>query len=112
MKRWEHGVQSAGVGAVARVTVTPSFMNRRLTVQVSRVEDDRFVDLDYEGARGFVTRWAFEPDGEGTAIEITTYVAAPPWPFRELYHLQVKPAWEACQAEAIARLQTRLSSAD
>lgn len=103
-KNWAWGAATSGKGAIGRVTYVPSIMNRRLTLTVSRADEPRVIDYDHEGNRGFVTRWTLEENGGSTMVNLVTYVAAPGWPFREIYHLKVKPAWTTCYVDAIARL--------
>lgn len=101
--RWAWGARTAGVDGRGRVTWRPGLLNRRLTVVVSRVDED-LVELDHLGNRGFITRFEVEQDPAGTAVTAHTYIQGPPWPFRELYHLQIKPAWEQCFVDALGRI--------
>jgi hypothetical protein len=104
VKKWAWGASTSGLGAMARVTYVPSIMHRRLTLSITRADEPRVIDYDHEGNRGFVTRWTFEESGGATSVKLTTYVTAPGWPFLEIYHLKVKPAWTRCYVDAIEQL--------
>jgi hypothetical protein len=104
LARWAVGVPESGVGARARVTYTPSWMSRRLTLVVTDAVPGEQVVWDHEGDRGFETRFVVSPTPDGTEIVMETPLLPPPWPVRELYHLKVKPAWEACFTAALSKL--------
>jgi hypothetical protein len=104
LKRWEHGERSAGQGATARVVYTPGLMNRRLDVVVKEVVEGRKVLLDHLGNRGFFTKITVAAGEAGTTVVVETPISAPPWPFRKLYHLDVKPMWVECYRAALGKL--------
>ena len=113
--RWVFGVQTAGVGATARLTYVPSVLRRRLGATITRADQDipeigaYLLEIEHPGNRGFVTRWEIAPaDPTGSEVTVTTYLNNPPWPFREIYHLQIKPAWEACYTTALTKLDEAL----
>jgi len=95
---WLHGAVSVGPGASAQLTYTMGPMRRRLAATVSRVEAERFVELDHAGKRGFITRWVLTPGELGTSVEAHTWIQPPPWPFKKLYTNRVQPVWQDCQA--------------
>jgi hypothetical protein len=104
LKRWTHGSPSAGLGARSRVVYTPGLMNRRLDVVVAELEPGRKVLLDHLGNRGFFTKITAVAEEGGTRVVVSTPINAPPWPFRKLYHLDVKPEWSDCYLKALKRL--------
>jgi hypothetical protein len=101
LKRWAHGVPAAGVGARSRVSYAPGLMNRRLTAVVVELEPGRKVLLDHEGPGGFFTKITVEAAGEGSLVTVHTPLNPPPWPFRKLFHLEVKPVWTQCYLDAL-----------
>jgi hypothetical protein len=100
---WAHGSVSSGPGAIGRVTYTMGAMRRRLTAEVTRVED-HVVEYDHEGKKGFITQWRLSPDGDGTAISLGTYINAPPWPFRGMYFKKIHPEWMRCYEQTLENL--------
>ncbi|MCO4744655.1 MAG: SRPBCC family protein [Proteobacteria bacterium] len=101
---WAFGSVRKGQGASVELTYDVASMHRRLTAVVSKTEAPRLVDFDHAGNKGFVTRWKLTEQADGTLVELTTYLNAPPWPFRKVYFKRVQPAWEACYDEALAAL--------
>ena len=109
---WAPGTSTAGVGASMQLTYDVGSMHRRLTAVVSRSEPGRFVDYDHPGNKGFVTRWMLtEQEAGGTAIELTTFLNPPPWPFRKMYFERIQPMWTECYSEALSALDDRLPAA-
>ena len=100
VKEWLNSTQTAGVGGRARVTYTIGAMRRRLTVEVSKVEDGLLVDLDHLGNKGFVTR--VHIDGE--VVRLETFVNPPPWPLRSYFYEKLQPEWTRCQESALETL--------
>ncbi len=108
LKRWALGHPMAGVGARARVSYVPSWMNRRLTLEVQEVRPGVRVELEHFGNRGFLTRFDVAPGSAGgSVVSVVTPLQEPPWPVREIFHLRVKPAWEACYVDAIKNLEAQ-----
>jgi len=105
---WAIGVPESGPGARARVTWTPSWMYRRLTVEVTT--GPHHVDHDFLGSKGFSTRFAVEPAESGSKVTVTGYIAAPKWPARDIYYQKVKPAWANCYASALDALNSHLET--
>lgn len=103
--RWAHGVPRSGVGAVARVTWTPSWIYRRLTLTVERVDEGRRVRWDHAGPRGFVLDVEVAAEGAGSRVTLHTPLNPPGWPVAKLFHQQIVPAWTSCYAEALRRLE-------
>jgi hypothetical protein len=99
---WEFGSVTRGVGASVQLTYHAANMHRRLTATMSRAEAPRLVELDHAGRKGFVTRWTLESVGDGTSVEMHTWINPPPWPFRKYYFHMVRPAWVACQEQTLA----------
>ena len=83
-------------------------MRRNLKGQLTRAEARQdgvyFVELDHQGPKGFVTRFKLSPQGDGTGVEMTTYINQPPWPFRGVYFKKILPAWQQCHADTIKTL--------
>lgn len=104
LARWSFGVPSQGQGAMARVSYTPHWMNRRLTLTVSALEPGKRVDWDHAGDKGFLTRFTVTPSGEGAKVSVLTPLVGPPWPFAKLYQVHIKTTWEACYIDALRRL--------
>lgn len=104
LTRWSFGIPAAGVGGRARVTYTPSLMSRRLTVVVDEHDPGQRVVWDHEGPRGFWATFDLEERQGRTYILMETPLQPPPWPFRDLFFLKVKPAWESCIEDALHRL--------
>lgn len=102
---WEHGVDARGP---ARVTYQIKSFRRRLTGRVTVVEPKR-VELDHDGARGFVTRFLFVEKPEGTEVTLTTFLNPPGWPLRKYYFEVVRPDWLHCWNEALGRLESKVS---
>ena len=107
-KKWSHGDVSVGPGASAQLVYTPSLMNRKLTATLARAEPERLIDLDHAGNKGFVTRWSLAEEGDGTRVDVHTYIHAPPKPFTRFYFEKVRPAWQLCHQQALATLERRL----
>lgn len=109
---WAVGSPATGVGAQAALTVTVGSWQRPLQAALTRADapqlDTPFpgrVDLDHAGKKGFVQTWTLTPLGAaGTAVELHTYIAAPPFPFRRAYFRKIQPGWQACHAKAIQAL--------
>ncbi len=101
---WVHGGASTGPEARARVTYRMAGWRRRLTARFATLEENRVVQLDHEGNKGFVTQWAFDEVDGSTRVTMGSYVAAPPWPFKRYYVFQVQPAWVDCQKRTLEAL--------
>lgn len=109
---WAVGSPATGVGAKAELVVTVGSWQRPLQASLSRADAPRMepafpgrVDLDHAGKKGFIQTWTLTPLGAaGTAVELKTWVAAPPFPFRRAYFNKVQPGWQACHAKAIQTL--------
>ncbi len=108
-KKWVHGDVSVGVGASTQLIYVPSFMRRKLTATLSKAEPDKLIDLDHAGNKGFVMRWKLSPEGEGTRVDVHTYIQAPPRPFVKAYFNRVRPAWQLCHQQALDTLERRLT---
>ena len=93
---WELQDRTAGVGARARVTYTIASMRRRLTVEISKDEPGRLVELDHAGNKGFFTQVVPVASDTGSTVTLTTFLEPPPWPFRGVFFHKVQPAWVAC----------------
>jgi hypothetical protein len=109
--RWEPGLRTSGEGATSEVRYDIGLMHRTLPLVVSKVVPGRYVDWDHPGKKGFVTRWALTPDGDGTFLDMTSYFAGPGWPLRRYYHGVMKPEWEGCQARTVAAIAASFGSA-
>lgn len=103
-RRWATGVPSAGVGARARQTWTPSWMNRRTTLVVREVAPGARVAWEREGDRGWHTVFDVEAADGGARVRVHAYVALPGWPLKELYLQRIRPAWAECWAGGLDRL--------
>jgi hypothetical protein len=100
---WGDRCVAEWVVAGDRVTVryTIGVVRRRVPARLTNLVPDRTVDLEHEGKRGFTSRFSLAEVGGGTAVTMTTFLDAPPWPVTGPYHRKIKPAWEACQAELL-----------
>lgn len=105
VKKWTFGQTTQGLGATAQVVYHPSIMHRKLVATVSKATEDRRVDVDHAGNKGFVTTWTLTPDDRGVDVEIHTWVNAPPKPFQGFYFSRVQPSWKACHEEALKNLR-------
>lgn len=101
--KWAVGTPATGVGATARVTYKMASMRRRLTMTVQHADNQR-VDLDHEGNKGFVTRFAFASADAGTAVTLTTFITAPPKPFQKIWARDIHPAWTTCWQQTLENL--------
>ena len=102
---WVHGDQSQGVGASATWVYHARSMHRKLTATISKVKEDRMVELDHAGKKGFISRFSLEPSEDGaTNVTLTTYINQPPWPFRGAYFNDVQPSWQRCQEATLESL--------
>ncbi len=109
--RWDLGMRTAGEGATSEVRYDIGLMHRTLPLVVSKVVPGKYVDWDHPGKKGFVTRWALAPDGDGTMLDMTSYFAGPGWPLRRYYHGVMKTEWEGCQARTLEAIAATLGSA-
>ena len=94
-RKWEHSSTSQGVGASARLTYRAGSWRRRLTATLSQADERRIV-LDHAGKRGFVITWDMSQAEAGTALEMHTWIMAPPRPFKRAYFERVHPRWTEC----------------
>ena len=101
---WANGTVTSGVGATSRVTYEMGPLRRRLTMNVTKVEEGRFVELDHPGKKGFVTQFRIEPADGGAKVTLGTYLSPPPRPFQGIYFSKVRPAWERCWTRALDNL--------
>lgn len=108
---WDHGPTSVGEGATASVTYRWDVVRRRLDATITAATPDRLVDITHAGNKGFTTRFALEDVEGSTRVTITSYVAPPPWPFREKYYLTIRPVWTNCYVETLANLAARVEGA-
>lgn len=101
---WAHGTTTSGVGAMTRVTYRMGSMKRRLTATISKAESPRYVELDHEGKKGFVTQFRLEPVEGGTKVTLGTWITAPPAPFKGVFYNSVRPAWLDCYERTLDNL--------
>jgi len=97
-----------GSPSVARLTYHVGPMRRRLTAKISRAEAGRFVEIDHEGDKGFVTQIRFEPRGDATLVRLATFIHPPPRPFQGIYFKKVRPEWVRCYFETLDELADRV----
>jgi hypothetical protein len=98
-----------GVGAKFSVQYRAGSMRRSLRGMVSRADGTRsdgkhIVELDHDGAKGFVTRFTIDPEGSGSSVTMTTYLNPPPWPFRKVFYTKIQPGWTTCHERALVNL--------
>jgi len=103
-RKWEHSSTSQGVGASARLTYRAGSWRRRLTATLSQADERRIV-LDHAGKRGFVITWDMKQAEGGTALEMHTWIMAPPRPFKRAYFERVQPKWAACHQGFLENLE-------
>ncbi|MEZ4319278.1 MAG: SRPBCC family protein [Myxococcota bacterium] len=102
---WEH-TEPQGP---ARVTYQIKSFKRRLTARLTVPEPNRRIELDHEGKKGFVTRFLFtEVPNQGTRVQLTTFLNAPPWPLRKYYFEAVRPDWVVCYEQALTALEDQV----
>ena len=104
VSRWVFGPITSGVGASASMRYHAGAMHRRLTMTLTKVDENRRITLDHAGKKGFITTWDFAAQDAGTNVEFHTWLSIPPWPFRKYYFKKVQPAWVACQQAALQNL--------
>ena len=63
--------------------------------------NDRRVEWDHQGNRGWVTRFKLKEREGGVELTVHTYLDAPPWPFRAYFENRVHPAWQLCYEKLI-----------
>lgn len=100
---WVVGIPASGPGAMARATYVPSWMHRRLTLTVKRADPGAVV-WDHLGDRGFVTTFNLLPAEGGTLVKVDVPLNLPPWPLGKVYHLKIKPEWQACYVAALRQI--------
>lgn len=103
-RKWQYGETTRGVGANATLVYKVGPWRRKLAMTLAKAEENKRVTFDHAGDKGFVTTWTLEPDGEGTKVDVHTYLNLPPWPVRKYYLRRIQPDWAACQERAIERM--------
>lgn len=107
-RKWEYGSKTRGVGASASLVYKVGPFRRKLTMTLSKVDENRRVTFDHAGNKGFVTTWTLRETEQGTEVDMHTYLNMPPWPARKLYLRQIQPEWAACQERAIERISKEI----
>ncbi|MBN2797931.1 MAG: SRPBCC family protein [Deltaproteobacteria bacterium] len=107
---WAHGEITEGIGASASVTYRWDVVRRRLHMTLTQAERDRWIDLDHEGPKGFVTRFAIEGQGASSKVEVTSYINPPPWPLQGRYFLTIQPIWTNCYVELLQNLEQQMAA--
>lgn len=107
-RKWEYGQRGKGVGASASMVYKVKSFRRKLTMTLSKADENRKVTFDHPGNKGFVTVWTLEETDRGTKVDVHTYLNMPPWPVRKLYLNKIQPEWAACQERAIDRISKEL----
>ena len=92
------GVDSGGVQRFVEA------LEKRIDAVHSRSDPPRLVEIEHLGSKGFFTRFTLTPEGDGVKAVMTTYLNAPPWPFRKYYYTEVRPIWVQCQIDALQAL--------
>ena len=103
--KWQLGQRRVGENATAKLTYHAGPMNRRRTVVLHEAKTGRRIELDHEGAWGWVTGWTLTEVDGGTSVELTSWIQPPPWPFKRAYFNKVQPAWTTCHEGALAGLE-------
>jgi hypothetical protein len=101
---WELGTPRQGVGANGSVRYDIGGMHRHVRFVLNDAQAPQKIDIEHLGARGFVTRMALRPVGEGTEVELHTYLSPPRWPFTAYFFNRVQPAWVDCYERALQNL--------
>lgn len=104
---WVFGEVTVGLGASAQVQYNAAGMRRELVATLARVTDNRRVDIEHAGKKGFVTTWRFVEEEGGSEVELHTWLNPPPWPFRKYYANKVQPAWQVCHQQALDNLRKK-----
>lgn len=109
-RKWEHGTVSQGVGASAQLVYKVGAWRRKLVATITEVDLGKRVIVDHASRKGFITTWTVTPgEGEDTSqVELRTLLNLAPKPFRRVYVNRVQPAWQACYAEALVKLDSTL----
>jgi hypothetical protein len=102
--RWSLGVPDRGLGAMARLTYTPHWMSRRLTLEVGDVAEGQRVVWEHPEDGGFQTTFGVSAVDGGSRVTVETPINPLPWPIRKLYQNRIRPAWEACYRDGLQRL--------
>lgn len=102
--RWVFGKLTSGVGATASMRYHAGAMHRRLEMTLTKADENKRITLDHAGNKGFITTWDFTPQDTSTQVEVHTWLAIPPKPFRRYYFNKVQPAWVVCQQKALQNL--------
>ncbi len=103
-RKWEFGSRVRDVGASASLVYRIGPFRRKLTMTLSKADENRKVTYDHAGNKGFVTTWTLSQVEDGTKVDVHTYLHLPPWPARRIYLNKIQPEWVACQARAIDRI--------
>ncbi len=101
---WKVGQPSSGMGANGTVRYDIGGMHRSLGFVLNKTTAPSQVDIEHLGPKGFVTRFALRPAGEGSEVELHTYLNAPKWPFTGFFFKKVQPAWIDCYERALGNL--------
>lgn len=96
----DHKDASADLTACYRL----GLWSRRLDIAWTR-RDDKVVEIEHLGNRGFITRFSLEEVDHGTEVHVKTWMNPPPKPFRKFYYTRVRPAWTQCYAEGLLALE-------
>ena len=110
-KRWLHGDVQVGLGASAQLTYFVGAWHRRLTMVLSKVQEDQRITLDHAGNKGFTTTFTLKPSGEDTEVEIHSWLGLPPKGLRKIYVTKVQPGWAACYDHALDTLDEKVKGA-
>ena len=101
-------------GIDAQITVRYTFgpLRRKLTAVITKEAPGSLWQLEHKGNRGWYTQFRL---AEGAApgethLTLLTPLAAPPWPFRGIFHKRVRPAMQACYTEVLSALEARVAA--
>jgi hypothetical protein len=102
---WVLQARTTGVDARAEALYRIGPLRRRLVGVIRKDTPGLVVELETEGKKGWFTQVTFGDAPAGsTEVTLRTPLTAPKWPVTGVFHQKVKPAWEACYAEALGRL--------
>lgn len=114
---WIVGPALRAPDATGEVVVRAALLKRRLTFTYGEMIPGRIVDLDYQGDKGFVTRFELSApegvdpaDAARTHVVMTTFLSPPEWPLKKYFERKVHPAWVDCQRRTLEGLARQFGS--